>query len=94
MKKDLYQIIKEELKKRRENVKYFNRAFFNKYVQAIKDYETLKKSGIDDSYKDGIITKYHHYDNIYIDNFYVKNSGCYCEFLAVVSPYYKKIIAG
>lgn len=92
MKKKYYNIIKTELKRRRENTKYFNYAFFEKYIKAIQAYNNNLKAGIDDSYKDGIVTKYHHYDDIYNDKFYMYNGGCYCEFLAVVSDYYNRLL--
>lgn len=93
MKKKLYNIIKAELKKRRENTRYFNYDFFVKYVNAIQAGEKARKAAIDDSYKDGYITKYRHYDEIYKDRFYNDNGGCYCEFLAVASKYYNRLMA-
>lgn len=92
MKNKLYNEIKNELKKRRENVKYFNRDFFNKWIEAVQENEKNIKAGKNDSYKNGCITLYHCYDEIYKSNFYNKNSGCYCEFLAVALDYKKKIL--
>lgn len=92
MKKKYFDIIKTELKTRRENTKYFNYKFFVKYLEAIQTGAKNEKAGIDDRYKDGIITKFHRYDEIYTDNFYIKNGGCYCEFLAIVSEYYNRLL--
>ena len=93
MKNKLYNEIKNELKKRRENTKYFNREFFNKWIQAIQENEKNIKDGINDSYKSGYITLYHCYDEIYKSDFYNKNGGCYCEFLAVVMDYKKRLLS-
>lgn len=84
MKNDLYSIIKQELKTRCRNIRYFNRDFFNTFTAAAKANRENRKSGIDDSYiKDGYITLYHCYDSVYSSDFYNKNSCAYCEFLSV-----------
>ena len=92
MKKKYYKKIKEELKKRRNNVKYFNYDFFIKWVDAIQEREKTIKAGIDASYVKGYITLYHYYDNIYNSDFYNKNSCAYCEFLEIENNYRNKLI--
>lgn len=92
MKNKLYNEIKNELKKRRENTKYFNRDFFNKWIQAQKEREKAMQAGKDESYKKDNITLYHSFDPIYESDLYNKNSGCYCEFLAIVHEYNKRLI--
>ena len=92
MRKKYYKIIKEELKARRENVKYFNYDFFTKWIEAIQEREKTIKAGIDASYKKGYITLYHYYDNIYKTDFYNKNSAAYCQFLEVVNPYNNRLL--
>lgn len=76
--------VKQELKKRRENVKYFNKAFFNAYIDALRLRKYNLENDIDDSYYNGIVKLFHSYDPVYSSDFYIKNSACYCEFLSVV----------
>ena len=92
MKKKYYKIIKEELKARRENVKYFNYDFFTKWIEAIQEREKTIKAGIDASYKKGYITLYHFYDEIYSSDFYNKNSCAYCVFLEIENGYRNRLI--
>lgn len=92
--KKYYELIKKELKKRRENTKYFNYVFFKIYVEAIQagkkaaDADELEK----ERYIKDNITLYHYYDEVYKTPLYMNNGGCYCEFLAVASEYYKRLI--
>lgn len=92
--KKYYNLIKTELKKRRENVKYFNMQFFKLYVDAIQAGKKAVDAGALDNerYTKNNITLYHYYDNIYNTPLYTKNGGCYCEFLAVASEYYTRLI--
>lgn len=92
MKNKLYNEIKNELKKRRENTKYFNREFFNKWIQAQKERKKAIQAGTDESYIKDNITLFHYFDSIYNSDLYIKNGGCYCEFLTVVSDYNEKLI--
>ena len=94
MKKDYYLIIKNELKNRRENIKYFNRAFFKMYLQVIQARENHIKAGTLDAqrYTDGLVIKYRYYNPVYNSNFYIKNGPAYCEFLAVFLDYEKQIL--
>lgn len=92
--KKYYKIIKAELQKRRENVKYFNMDFFKMYIDAIKAGKAAEDAGTleKEKYKNGLITLFHYFDPIYTSDFYTKNSGCYCEFLAVVNEYRTRLI--
>lgn len=94
MTKKYYNIIKAELKRRRENVKYFNLAFFKAYIDAIKAGKAAEDAGTleNEKYKIGLVTLFHYFDPIYTSDFYTKNSGCYCEFLAVVNEYRSRLI--
>lgn len=81
---ELFQICKEELKKRRSNIKYFNIEFFTNYVM----YERLKILSEKD---EKFIEKREAYlkEKIFTTNFYIRNSGCYCEFLSIAYDYRK-----
>ena len=101
MKKDLYKIIKEDLKKHCSNVEYFNREFFKEFCAAQKRRNEIYKNGVwnlekleKERYTDenGII-KLHYYDNIYKSDFYNKNSCAFCVFLEVAYNYEKLIAA-
>lgn len=82
-KKDLYMDCKQALQARRENTKYFNRAFFNTFVKCCKDRANNIKNNIDDSYFKDYVLLFRSYDAVYNSAFYNKNSGAYCEFLSV-----------
>ena len=85
MKRDVYLEIKEELKRRRENVKYFSRAWFEMFLKCRRKNAENRENGIDDSYytDSGLVRLVHSYDPVYASDFYMKNSGCYCEFLSL-----------
>lgn len=83
MKKD-FASIKEELKQRGESTKYFTKAFYNAFADAVKAGKRISEAGGDDSYYVGKVRLYHHYDAIYASDFYNKNSCAYCEFLSIV----------
>lgn len=75
----LFKKSKEELLKRRENLKYFNRKFFQEFLE----YERLKLLSIKDQHW---VRKREEFlkTNIFTSDFYNKNSCCYCEFLSVI----------
>lgn len=78
-----YKEIKTELKRRRENTRYFNQAFYKLFREALRNMEKNIEFGVDDSYiRDGV-RLFRAYDEIYKSDFYNKNSACYCEFLAI-----------
>ena len=76
--------VKQELKKRRENVKYFNKAFFNTYIDAIRLRKYNLEHDVNDDYVMDGIRLVHCFDPVYNTDFYNKNSACYCEFLSIV----------
>lgn len=83
--KNAYQTIREELKKRRENVKGFTAEFFKDFAEASTAADNAIITGTLEKYryeKNGIIF-YHLYDKVYNSDFYRNNSGAYCEFLSV-----------
>ena len=92
--KKYYNLIKTELKKRRENTKYFNYDFFKTYVAAIQAGKKAADAGKieNERYTKNNIILFHYFDNIYNTPLYIKNGGCYCEFLAVASEYYTRLI--
>ena len=93
MKKNIFLTIKNELKNRRENIKYFNLKFFDIWVDAIKKREKAYQDGTDESYYKNGVKLFKFYDDIYKSDFYNKNSCAYCEFLCVAADFEKKILA-
>jgi hypothetical protein len=83
-----YKQVKEELKRRCEKTRYFNKAFYNTYCDVKK--EMLRKIEDGNEYeqdkyvKDGILL-FHTYDPIYNSKFYKRNSCAYCVFLEIVN---------
>ena len=80
-----YDAIKNELKRRRENTKYYNKSFYKDYKNASETLEKLRENGklAEDRYEIDGIGYFHSYDKIYASDFYNKNSACYCEFLSI-----------
>ena len=80
--KELFKTCKDELNRRRENTKYFNMKFFEKYLE----YEKLivafehQDVGLD------VLHKYLN-KNIFTDDFYNRNGPCYCCFLEIAYKY-------
>lgn len=79
MKKDLelYKYLKEELKKYRKNIAYFNIEFLQGYL---KDYKELLKTG-STTWRNCIASK-----------LYNKNGACYCEFVTIAHKEKEKIL--
>lgn len=74
----LYKICKDDLKTRRNNIKYCNYIFFEKFIEYQRlAFLAAKNSKYNDEYK-----KYLE-EHIFKTDLYNKNSGCYCEFLSV-----------
>ena len=85
-----YQKIKEELKEQTSSTKYFTKKFLENYKDAIR--ESLKniKNGVDDSYPYEHYHRYHCYDKIYADKFFIENGGAYCAFLEIALAKYEE----
>ena len=79
----MYQRIKAELLRRRENPRYFTRAFLNTFESSTRRFEILRESGIDDSYFFGHVRLHHSMDPVYNSEFYRLNGCAYCEFLSI-----------
>lgn len=79
-----YTEIKNELKRQRQSVKYFTRAFLETYTAALETCKRNAEKGIDDGYYDGIIFTRHAWDDVRKTDFYLKNSCAYCTFLEIV----------
>ena len=67
--------IENELKKRREDISFFNEEFFDIFMTDRHEaYENSSKGIYDEAYL-----------NVKRTEFYKKNSGAYCEFLSIVA---------
>lgn len=72
--------VKEELSKRRSDIKYFTKDFYNTYCNA------CTQTAID--YVNGVKGK--GYEDVFETDFYNKNSGAYCEFWTVMFDLFNK----
>ena len=79
-----FETVKAELEKRRENTKYFTKAFYKAYLDSLRATKKNVEAGVDDSYERDGVRYYHSWDAVYNSKFYQKNGGAYCEFLSVV----------
>lgn len=74
----LYKICREDLKTKRKNIRYCNYSFFEKFIEYQRlAFLAAKDNKYNDEYK-----KYLE-EHIFKTDLYIKNSGCYCEFLSV-----------
>lgn len=82
-----YEKIKEELKKRRENTRYFTKKFYNTFLDCMTLSLNFDATGETEKYKYKIpeenFYRFRYFDPVYKSDFYNKNSGCYCEFLSI-----------
>lgn len=92
-KKKVYEEMKQELKRYCGDTRYFNMAFFEKYLSAQKKTLLNMKNGIDDHYEKNGIIFWHSYDEIYDSVFYQKNSSTYCAFLEIASWNRNKVLS-
>jgi len=84
-----YEIIKAELKKRRENIRYFTKEFYTTFKEC---YIAGLKARYMDTYKKYLYKnenenffRYTYYNPVYESDFYKKNSCAYCEFLTLAT---------
>ena len=84
-----YQRIKAELKEQHCSTKYFTKQFLENYKAAVILARKNFDRGIDDSYPYEHYHRFHSYDKIYADKFYIENSGAYCVFLEIVWANYR-----
>lgn len=80
-----YTEIKQELSRRCRSTKHFTREFFKVYQAARETIKRNVEQGINDVYYDGDILTCHAWDEVRKTDFYLKNSGAYCEFLCIVA---------
>ncbi len=79
-----YKAIKTELKRRRENTRYFTRDFYKMFLACRAARYAAAEKGSPDRYEKNGIILYHSYDPVYNSRFYQENSCCYCEFLSII----------
>ncbi len=82
--KKTFKNIKEKLSSKCASVRGFTYQFFTAYLKAKAQHKTNVENNIDDSYKDGYVTLFHCYDDVYESYFYTKNSCAYCVFLELM----------
>ena len=80
-----YQAIKTELKRRRENTRYFTRDFYKTFIACRAAAYRAAEKGSPDRYEKDNVILYHSFDPVYNSRFYQDNGGCYCEFLSIIA---------
>ena len=80
MKTATYNTVRDDLRQRRDNTKYFNRAFFNAYIRGYKARIKAIEAGTQTA-------DFSEYREAHETPFYQKNGGAFCEFLEVISNY-------
>lgn len=80
-----YNDIKKLILKHSESARYFTPEFYAIYLNAINKSLFNRINNIDDTYKDGNITKKHSFDNVYSSDFYNLNGTAYCIFLEIMN---------
>lgn len=80
-----YPRIKNELRQDGSSYsRYFTKAFFSLYLEALETLRRNEEAGVDDLYDDnGILTR-HAWDAVRRSDFYLKNGSAYCRFLEIV----------
>jgi hypothetical protein len=75
-----FEAVRDDLRKRRNNTKYFNRAVYNAYIEAYKTRCRNIEAGTQTA-------DFSEYREVWKTPFYNKNEGAYCEFQCVLCDY-------
>lgn len=78
MKKDIYTEVKELLKSKRQNTRYFNRKTFGIILSDIKAANKIFDDG-------GDVQAFYKTSKTSKTNFYTKNGGAYCTMLEIIN---------